>query len=105
MPATLRRSARWRHQQVPTVPAVGTVVALINTEKGCSDRPFVHFVLRVELDGYAPYDATASANVPVDLLRLLRPGARLSLQVDPTEPTTPIIDLSRCWITPAQLAS
>jgi len=104
MSTTLRGGFRWHLRRAPsaaTVPGVGTIVAMINTERGPVDRPLVHFVLRVALEGCEPYDATAAAAVPVDVLRFLRPGASVSLQVDPDDPTAPVVDLSRLWITPA----
>ena len=93
MTALLRRSNR-------PIAGIGTIVALIVTDEGSADRPFVRFVLRVDADGLDAYDATGEAEVPEPLLRLLRPGARFAVRVDPADPEAPEVDLSRLWVSP-----
>lgn len=93
MNVLLRRSTR-------AVAGIGTIVALIRTDDGTPERPFVRFVLRVDVDGLDQYDATGEASVPEALLRFLRPGARFAVRVDPGDPGTPEVDLSRLWVSP-----
>ena len=94
MTALIRRSTR-------PVAGIGTIVALIRTDDGTPERPFVRFVLRVDVDGLDQYDATGETEVPEALLRLLRPGARFAVRVDPSDPDAPEVDLSRLWVSPA----
>lgn len=98
---TLRRLRQRRAGAIHEVRGVGTVVAMINTGEGARDERLVHLVLRVDADGLDVYDATTSAKVPSDLLRMLKPGVRVAVRVDPGELDRPVVDLSRVWITPS----
>lgn len=94
MTALTRRRSR-------PIAGIGTIVALVVSDRGGPGRPSVRFVLRVEAEGLEPYDTTGEAEVPEALLRLLRPGARLAVRVHPGDPEAPEVDLSRLWLSPS----
>lgn len=94
MTALTRRRSR-------PIAGIGTIVALIVSHDGEPGRPVVRFVLRVDAEGLEQYDAAGEAEVPEALLRLLRPGARFAVRVDPDDPEAPEIDLSRLWLSPS----
>jgi hypothetical protein len=98
----LARLSRSRHVGMT---GLATVLHVADTGVVMSDRPIVRMQLRVELPGRAPYDVTASAVVPPAAVGLVRPGARVGVMVDPTDPTTVAVDLAQLSITPAAMAA
>jgi hypothetical protein len=81
------------------------VLALSDTGLVVGGRPVLRLALRVEVDGAEPYDTEASTVVPAAALALLRPGARVGVQIDATAPTTLAVDLARLSVTPAAFAA
>lgn len=92
--AGLFRRRRPTHE---IVRGTGTIVAMM---RSCGDDQAVRFVLRVSVDGGESWDATATASVPEPVIRILRPGAQVGVEVDLREPQAPAIDLSRISVTP-----
>ena len=80
---------------------VATVLTVAQTSVVLGDRPVVRMRLRVEAGDMAPYETDASTPVPAAAMSLICPGARLAVKVDPTDPTTVAVDLTRVAVTPA----
>jgi hypothetical protein len=97
----LAGSSRNRRLLRTGVPAVATILGVAESNVFVHNRPVLRFALRVEAPGAAPYDTEASTVVPFSAMGLIRPGARVGVRVDPSQPTKVAIDLSQLSVTAA----
>jgi hypothetical protein len=89
-----------RRLRATGLPARGTVTDVKTTSTSINNKPVLRIGLSVALPGQPAYPTTVRHAPPPRLAILVRPGARLPVLVDPTNPAVVLLEWAALEDTP-----
>jgi hypothetical protein len=76
------------------LPAKGTVLKIWETGVRVNDNPVVGFLLEIQAEEMAPYEAETKALISILWIPQIQPGAVLPVKYDPEDPSRIALDIS-----------